>query len=53
MDEETEDIYSSLEKTGKLQIKSYSDLLMKAKQYNKDYITKYKEIESAYKPDDE
>ncbi len=50
MDEETKDFYSSLEDTGKLHIKSYSDLLQQAKQYNKDYITRYQEIESIYKP---
>ena len=53
MDDETTDFYSSLEDTGKLYIKSYSDLLQQAKQYNKDYITRYKEIESIYKPDKE
>ncbi len=51
MDEETKDFYSSLEATNKLCIKSYSDLLQQAKQYNKDYITRYKEIESIYNPD--
>lgn len=50
MDEETKDFYSSLEETNKLSIKSYSDLLQQAKQYNKDYIVKYKEIESIYNP---
>ena len=53
MDDNTTDIYSALENTGKLYIKSYSDLLQQAKQYNKDYITRYKEIESVYKPDKE
>ena len=53
MDDETTDFYSSMENTGKLYIKSYSDLLQQAKQYNKDYITRYKEIESIYKPDKE
>ena len=53
MDEQTEDVYSSFEQTGKLQIKSYSDLLMKAKQYNRDYINKYKEIENASKTNNE
>ena len=53
MDDETSDFYSSLEDTGKLYIKSYSDLLQQAKQYNKDYITRYKEIENIYKPDKE
>lgn len=50
MDEETKDFYSSLEDTNKLCIKSYSDLLQQAKQYNKDYIAKYQEIESIYNP---
>ncbi len=50
MDEETKDFYVSLEKDQKLSIKSYSDLLQKAIQYNKDYITRYKEIESIYNP---
>ena len=48
MDDETNDFYSSLEATNKLIIKSYSDLLQQAKQYNKDYIAKYQEIESVY-----
>ena len=46
----TKDFYSSLEDTNKLCIKSYSDLLQQAKQYNKDYIAKYQEIESIYNP---
>ena len=50
MDEETKDFYSSLEDTNKLCIKSYSDLLQQAKQYNKDYIAKYQEIKSIYNP---
>lgn len=53
MDDETKDFYSSLEATGKLYIKSYSDLLQQAKQYNKEYINRYREIESIYRPDKE
>lgn len=49
MDDETEDFYSSLKETNKLCIRSYSDLLQQAKQYNKEYIEKYQEIENIYK----
>lgn len=49
MDDETEDFYSSLKETNKLCIRSYSDLLHQAKQYNKEYIEKYQEIENIYK----
>lgn len=49
MNDETEDFYTSLNETKKLYIKSYSDLLQQAKQYNKEYITKYQEIENIYK----
>lgn len=51
MDEETKDFYSSLEQTKKLKIRSYSDLLQQARQYNKEYIDRYKEIESIYNLD--
>lgn len=51
MDEETKDFYSSLEETKKLKIRSYSDLLQQARQYNKEYIDRYKEIESIYNLD--
>lgn len=46
MDDETSDFYSAFEKDGKLFIKSYSDLLQQAKQYNNEYIKKYNDIES-------
>ena len=51
MDEETKGFYSSLEQTKKLKIRSYSDLLQQARQYNKEYIDRYKEIESIYNLD--
>lgn len=51
MDEETKDFYSSLEQTKKLKIRSYSDLLQQARQYNKEYIDRYREIESIYNLD--
>jgi hypothetical protein len=47
MSEETKDIYESLEKDGKLYIKSYSDLLAQAKQYNKEFIKMYEIIREA------
>ncbi|UUD36107.1 hypothetical protein NPA08_04105 [Mycoplasmopsis citelli] len=49
MDEETKDFYSSLERDGKLIIKSYSDLLQQAKQYNKEFLLIYSKVKKAYK----
>ncbi|EHH1632733.1 ATP-binding protein [Enterococcus faecalis] len=44
MNDETEDMVESLEKDGKLYVRSYSELLAKAKQYNEEFISKYEEI---------
>lgn len=52
MDDETNDFYTSLKETNKLIIKSYSDLLQQAMQYNKEYINRYKEIQKIYTPDE-
>ena len=48
MDDETRDLYESLEKDGKLYIRSYSDLLNQARQYNKEFIEKFSEVREAY-----
>lgn len=39
---------NSLEKSGDLFIKSYSDLLRDAKKYNQEFINKYEEIKEVY-----
>ena len=46
MADEAKDIYESFEKDGKLTIKSYSDLLAQAIQYNNEFINKFHELES-------
>lgn len=48
MDDETKDFYESLEKDGKLYIRSYSDMLNQAKQYNREFIDKFNEVKEAY-----
>ena len=50
MAEDAKDIYESFEKDGKLTIKSYSDLLSQAIQYNNEFINKFHELER-YKPE--
>ena len=49
MDKDTRDLYDSYEKSGKLMIKSYSDLLNHAIQYNNEFIDRYQAIESCKK----
>lgn len=44
MDDEALDMAESYENDGKLFIKSYSELLEKAKQFNQEFIKKYEEI---------
>lgn len=39
----------SLEKTGNLFVRSYSDLLRDARKFNQEFINKYEEVEEAYK----
>lgn len=46
MDSTTETIAKSLEQSGDLYIKSYSDLLAQAKQYNSEFIAQYELIRS-------
>lgn len=41
-------IVESLEKNGELYIKSYSDLLTEAKQFNQEFIKKYHEVKEAH-----
>ncbi len=48
MDDEARDFYESLEKDGKLYIKSYSDLLTQAIKYNEEFIKKYEEVQAAH-----
>lgn len=48
MNDEARDFYTSLEKDDKLYIKSYSDLLDQAKNYNQEFINKYNEVQEAY-----
>ena len=38
----------ALEKNGVLFIRSYSDLLRDAKEFNKEFINKYEEIKEVY-----
>ena len=46
--DDTVAIYAnSLEKTGELFIRSYSDLLRDAKKFNQEFINKYDEIKEA------
>ncbi len=42
--EEAQDMAESYEKDGKLLIRSYSELLEKAKQYNQEFIDRYDEV---------
>ena len=49
MDKDTRDLYDSYEKSGKLMIKSYSDLLNHAIQYNNEFIDRFQAIESCKK----
>lgn len=46
LSEEAQDMAESFERDGKLLIRSYSELLEKAKQYNQEFIDKYDEIEN-------
>lgn len=46
MDDEAKDIAESHEASGKLFIRSYSELLNQAKQYNQEFIDKYDEVVS-------
>ncbi len=48
MDDEARDFYESLEKDGKLYIKSYSDFLTQAIKYNEEFIKKYEEVQAAH-----
>ncbi|WP_064687191.1 ATP-binding protein [Enterococcus faecalis] len=48
MNDETRDTYESFENDGKLYIRSYSDLLNQAKQYNKEFINKFNEVRETY-----
>lgn len=48
MEDEAKDFYESLEKDGKLYIRSYSDMLNQAKQYNREFIDKFNDVREAY-----
>lgn len=48
MNDVARDTYESFENDGKLYIRSYSDLLNQAKQYNKEFINKYNEVRETY-----
>ena len=48
MDPIVETTANSLEKSGDLFIRSYSDLLRDAKKFNQEFINKYEEIKEVY-----